>query len=394
MKRFLSIILLLLLLLPNIGLAQGAPLTILEEGLQTNREQDLLQEAGAFNAFPTRYGAALKTFQALHPQMEIICAATGNHGDMKAVYAALPAGGVDIVGASHVNLWDLYDEGLLLDLSTHPAMAESLSAWPEVSTLLGDGERVFAIPEALRPELMWAPNPALLDTLGVEVDDAAWTWEDFFDIGDLLDAYNQANGTQHSLLASKISSPAWLDQILLNESQAAEPDTQALRTLLPRWKALVDRGLVVDPITYYTTKGQRERTLFVMSVVSAEEALLPPVYRAGIPCRVGIQGSVYFVNANAANAEAAMDFLAAYLDPEAVTASLWYADGGLYPQGAQTTALQALCQEAIAQGYWVRTDDRFTSAYALCDAYLAGTMELEECIQRMFAQMLALQPEA
>lgn len=441
MKRGLIAVLVWMLLLASQAHAQeqSLTLTLLQQGtdyttdyahyqlyLQDHLDRALQTEKDPYPLpeFPGRYGAAIHALTRQHPHAGIDYQLSGSYGSLDELYTAMLAGSseVDIILSLFTpDLLALYRAGVVEDLSSYPSIREALETWPDLTALLGDGERLFAAPENIILDLMILVAPDLLNTMGLSVDGDDWTWSDLFDMGDALYAYNQAHGTTYSLICSKIWNPAWLDQFLINECYYAPPghafDVETLRVLLARWKDMVQKELVINPLEFSKNKDQlSSQVLFYnqsahFPQIVKDTVYQMPTYREGIR-RTGVTSKVYFLNAASPHLQEAADFLAHYCRATMETATHFpttYWRNGIFPGGAENDipltgwypgeeiipdpALISLWNEAMTSGYLRYDAPILEAAYDLHQAYLADQIGLEECVNGIVMRVTMLMEE-
>lgn len=293
----------------------------------------------------------------------------------------------------------LHTMGLAIDLGS----TVSLDGWPNVLPLLGDGTALYAVPEALAPMVLEVDDADLYNALGLAVSGDTWTWSDLFDIGDALGAYNEANGTQHTLITSSAERPAWLEQFAINEAARTDGavDTEALAEMLPRWKALAEQALFIGRYTYLYSEEVPGTALFrsVGAPFSdlSETFFLAPVYREGVS-RTGVEATLYSVDETSANADLAMAYLNAYCATESVLVSPEYWHSGIFPPEAAIPEKQpaipatperiALWNEALETGYLSCTRPVVEACYEALAAYLDDTLTLEACVEQITAVII------
>lgn len=412
MKRIAILLLTVCLLWAGTVAAEDALLRIYQQGNEsfggTEQELESLLKDG-----PGRYGVAQVRFAAQYPGMTIEHRWLNTQslgGDE--VFAAIQAVAdeADILFLWHPDLPALAAAGLAEDLSDSTAIKEAVGDWDWLPSLLGEDGRLYAIPETVTPHLVRVCSPALLEALSASIDGDSWTWDDLFDLGDALARYGEANGETVYLAVSRTFNPLWLEQWLWNEhygNDGGAPDLDVLRSLLPRWKDLLDRGLIITPAEYAEAReALSTQTLLEIGPLGfyqIEEAntYLPPRY--GDAARtVAVDAFVYAVNPASPNAQAAMDFLAYYCAPDALSASMRYWENGLFPEetdsaawpfgapgvrerSATTPGLYELWSQALASSFLLHAADTPAAVYDACRAYLDGETDLEACVAQIAA---------
>ncbi len=364
-----------------------------------------------------RYATAEEAFILAHPGLSILFTDTLIHSSTDNINEVLASGSteVDIICTQDADLWALYEQGFLVDLYQSPAIREALADWQDLRPLLGDSEHLFAVPQSLTPTLVQLVSPAILQELVITIDEGSWeswSWEDFFDMGDTVRAYNAEKGTDYYFACSKLWNPVWLDQWVMGE-RAQTPDTpvdkEQLSGLLSRWKGFLDDDLIINPIAFSQQTGAQDNTLFDLYPRSYADlrgsAVYPlPLYRSGA-LRSGVDALVFVVNAASPKLEAAVDFLVAYCHPDAIGMSVDYWGNGLVLESARSgdmwwdgtrdtpdlppcPDIEALWWESITTGFMNRYSPALITAYAQMRGYLAGEITLEACTAAIEAAVL------
>lgn len=292
-------VLLLVCLLPVCALAQ---------------EQTLRISGPSFlSTDTTSITSAREAFSALHEGWTVEIA---DESAASETLAALEAGEetADILVVTAADSVALGNAGLVLDLSAAPALAEACAALPNAAKrLYGDGERCYALPISLQPQLIDVTHPEILDAIG-GAPEADWTWFDLLDLCDRLAEYNKKTGEDWALLDVWSDAPYWLLQMAWNETPATMPyDT--LEALAGRWTEAEKNGLITKDTEKADVVMHLRFTLAGQAAAGVH--LAPPAYAPGAPASA-IGSTVFLVNAATAHAEEAFDFLAhcSYLAPE------------------------------------------------------------------------------
>ena len=253
----------------------------------------------------TSITSAREAFSALHEGWTVEIA---DGSAASKTLAALEAGEetADILVVAAADAVALGKAGLVLDLSAAPALTEACAALPGAAKrLYGGGEHCYALPVSLQVQLIDVAHPEILDAIG-GAPEADWTWFDLLDLCDRLAEYNRKTGEDWALLDVWSDAPYWLLQMARNETPETMPyDT--LEALAGRWTEAEKNGLI-------TKDTEKANVVMHLRFTLAEQAaagvyLAPPVYAPGAPASA-IGSTVFLVNAAAAHAEEAFDFLA------------------------------------------------------------------------------------
>lgn len=415
MKRLLIFPLITCLICSGMALAEADTLRILQQGNDQYGGTEHQLEATHGDIRTGRYGVAVEHFAAQYPDMTITHGWLNTEGlgyDEIAAEAHARMGDFDILFLWYPDIQALAAEGLAADLSASGTIQEALQGWGDddgIRALYGDETYLYAVPEMLRPTLVRIASPELLEALPATLDLETWTWDDLFDLGDALSLHGEETGQTYYLAASQIMNPLWLDQWLWNEYYGGKDvyDWDALRSMLTRWKALVDRGLIREPFGYDENWHEASAsTLFQIEdlgfyQINDANTYLPPRYGDAIHL-VGIDSFAYLVNPASPNLDAAMDFLACYSEPGAIAASWRYWENGIFVEGASldawpfgspgvrppaetTSGLFALWSQAIGSGFLRHTAMLPSAVYGVHQQYLDDELTLNACIEEIAA---------
>jgi hypothetical protein len=298
--------------------------------------------------------------------------------------------------------------GATLDLSQF----ESIAALPfdeyiDFTGAVSAGGRLYGMPDYINMTV-WLANEALAQKTGAAIPDGPWTWDEFFEIADMLAAYNAQNGTDYALLHDSTALLPYL-MVQYNSNNVdiiagtADYDNAGLVKRLEQWKAACDAGLIRDKddgwltiddipedVLFSAYKLDSAQMGYALRETTAEERLyiLPPVENE--TTRYPINVLSVQLCANCVIPEAAAHFIACYMAPDVLTSQGYsyqcqlLKDASAYPNNDEecmildrNVDLWTYALENSVQEYYIGdlyNDQRKT----LYPAFIAGEISAEE----------------
>lgn len=358
------------------------------------------------------YKRAYELFEQAHPNVKVIMQEESD----SALYADIQSdvSAYDLISVYNFDLEDLQQRSLLVNLLADESIAAYLKRWPQLLQFMCNGS-LLAVPMQVRLELMCVANTSLLETIGVTIPENGWTWNDFYEIGETLAVYNQANGSEYLLVQQRLIGfpfpycvQQYVNENVHHSQQPIRFDTSVFRSLLEGWKRMIDLN-VVDLKNF----GSNDSTcLFSLEIIRFDELdkklIVPlPAYQPGIHSNIAI-ADYFVIPANSKQQDFALEFLSYLANPDQILMEARghrYAEAGILVEGdevffegldKQASKLGLLQDSSLPtdENYalWqeqynlatLHTASGFDSAVSamVCD-YLQDEMSLDECITRL-----------
>lgn len=350
------------------------------------------------SAESARMYKAMELTAAKYPDVEFEFIQEPN--DMRLLTAIMSdEAGYDVVFLQEfggVSARNFYRSGALADLSESSVIMNNWEQLIDMDDIFGSDGGIFAVPSVVYP-YVFQVNETVFEEYGLDIPEADWTWDEFFELGEAVTALRRA-GEDIVLLADG-QEPFFLMQYNVNELSHGGIDYSKpmFARNMESWRACVTEG-TIEHTDYMYMYGSQENALFTtkqLSYSAMEDAsfLQPPGYAdyTGTPVYALSVGIVSLSDER----EIAECFVASYISQEALELPEHYyvygvllkEDGGIqYPEFAQADMPTQVNREfwaaALENGVqYVHIDEFMYEQYDdMYWEYIAGDMDVEDFV--------------
>ena len=224
---------------------------------------------------------------------------------------------IDVLLLNNFSYSAFVNAGVLSDMNSFAQMQEMKNSGmyaPWLFDSVQTNGRQYVVPCGYVSPTLWRADAELLEKMQLELPSSEWTWNDFLDIARICgvngySVYEDSRGMY-------VFMPGVVNYINANvDVFSGETDfgSDAFREMCVVWKECLDESLA---------HGSSERHLFTETyfypeLLLEEDNLLVSLPDVGQGRVIDAEAGLIGVNANAKDRSLAMDFIAAYLSPEA-----------------------------------------------------------------------------